>query len=247
VLVLGVNNYTNPIYQLNFARQDAEAFVQQLKNESGDLFDEVLVHALYDQQVTKKNILDTFTVLQKSISYNDVFVFYYAGHGAMVEGAYYFITANCVRAYEKTTLDAFAFSAVEMQEQLSLIKALKQVIIIDACQSGGSVEVLAMRGVSEEKAFAQLSRSAGIHVMAAAASDQAAKEVLELKHGLFTYVLLKGMMGDADGAPKDGKITVFELKSYMDDQVPEWSSKYGSKAQYPYTFSRGSDFPMLLK
>jgi WD40 repeat protein len=247
VLVLGVNNYTNPNYQLNFARQDAEAFVTQLKKESGDLFEEVFVHAMYDQEVTKKNILDTLVALQKVISYNDVFVFYYAGHGAMVEGNYYFITANCVRAYEKSTLDDMALSAMEMQEQLALIKALKQVIIIDACQSGGSVEVLAMRGVSEEKAFAQLSRSAGIHVMAAAASDQAAKEVVELKHGLFTYVLLKGMMGDADGAPKDGKITVFELKSYMDDQVPEWSSKFGTKAQYPYTFSRGSDFPMLLK
>jgi WD40 repeat protein len=247
VLVIGVNDYQNPVYQLNYARQDAEAFATELKKESKDLFEKVYVHKLLDKQVTKQQIIDTLKVLQKQISYNDVFILYYAGHGSMVDGMYYFITADCARMYDVTALQQQALSATEMQQQLAMIKALKQIIIIDACQSGGSVEVLAMRGVTEEKAFAQLSRSVGIHVMAAAAGDQAAKEVGDLKHGLFTYVLLKGMSGDADGAPQDGKITVYELKSYLDDQVPEWSSKYGTKSQYPYTFSRGGDFPIILK
>lgn len=247
VLVIGVNDYQNPVYQLNYARQDAEAFATELQKESKDLFENVYVHMLLDKQVTKQHIIDTLKSLQKQISYNDVFVLYYAGHGSMVDGMYYFITADCARMYDVSALQQQAVSATEMQQQLAMIKALKQIIIIDACQSGGSVEVLAMRGVTEEKAFAQLSRSVGIHVMAAAAGDQSAKEVGDLKHGLFTYVLLKGMSGDADGAPQDGKITVYELKSYLDDQVPEWSSKYGTKSQYPYTFSRGGDFPIILK
>ncbi|MCU0416377.1 MAG: caspase family protein [Cytophagaceae bacterium] len=247
VFVMGINAYQNPVYQLNYAKQDAVAFAEILKKESKDLFEEVVIHELYDAAVNKKNVIDTLKALQQTISYNDVFVLYYAGHGVMVEGTYYFITANCPRMYDGAALKEWGLSAIEIQQQLALIKALKQVIVIDACQSGGSVEVLAMRGVSEERAFAQLSRSVGIHVLAAAAGDQSAKEITELKHGLFTYLLLKGMTGEADGAPQDGKITLYELKSYLDDQVPQWSTKYGSKSQYPYTFSRGGDFPIILK
>ena len=117
---------------------------------------------------------------------------------------------------------------------------------MDACQSGGSVEVLAQRGAPEEKAIAQLSRSSGIHVMAAAGSEQYATEFESLGHGLFTYALLKGLSGDADGAPKDGKVTIYELKSYLDDQVPELSILYKGTPQYPHTFSRGQDFPIVI-
>jgi uncharacterized caspase-like protein len=140
-----------------------------------------------------------------------------------------------------------AIDASVLQEKLKNIRALKQLIIMDACQSGGSVELLATRGASEEKAIAQLSRSAGIHVMASAGSDQFATEFAELGHGLFTYLLLKALQGDADGAPKDGKVTIYELKSYLDDQVPEMTRKLKGKPQYPYTFSRGQDFPVAVE
>jgi len=35
-----------------------------------------------------------------------------------------------------------------------------------------------------------------------------AKEYAERGHGLFTYALLQGMDGKADGAPKDGRVTI---------------------------------------
>jgi uncharacterized caspase-like protein len=139
-----------------------------------------------------------------------------------------------------------AIEASVLQEKFKNIKALKQLIIMDACQSGGSVELLANRGAAEEKAIAQLSRSAGIHVMASAGSEQFAAEFAELGHGIFTYLLIKGLEGEADGSPKDGKVTIYELKSFLDDQVPELTRKLKGKPQYPYTFSRGQDFPVVI-
>ncbi len=47
--------------------------------------------------------------------------------------------------------------------------------------------------------------------------------------------------------PKDGKVTIYELKSYLDDQVPELTRKLKGKPHYPYTFSRGQDFPIVFK
>ena len=57
---------------------------------------------------------------------------------------------------------------------------------------------------------------------------------------------MAGLEGTADGAPNDGKVTVYEIKAFLDDRVPELTEKYGGQAQYPNTFSRGQDFPLLL-
>ncbi|MEJ0057092.1 MAG: caspase family protein [Bacteroidota bacterium] len=184
--------------------------------------------------------------LSSKVHQEDVFIFYYAGHGSMVDDQFFFIPTGSLRLYDFGSLQKDAIEASVLQDKFKNIQALKQLIIMDACQSGGSVELLATRGAAEEKAIAQLSRSAGIHVMASAGSEQFATEFTELGHGLFTYLLIKALTGDADGAPKDGKVTIYELKGYLDDQVPEMTRKMKGKPQYPYTFSRGQDFPIVI-
>lgn len=201
---------------------------------------------MYDENAQRSNILDTLDQLSKEIRLHDVFIFYYAGHGSYQDNEFYLIPNECARVYDEKSLEKYAISASILQEKFKAIQALKQIVIMDACHSGGSVEALASRGAEEERAVAQLARSSGVHILASSGEEQSSKEVDELKHGIFTYVLLKGIGGEADGAPKDGKITIFELKSYIDDQVPLLNEKYSGKAQYPYTFSRGQDFPVCL-
>ncbi|MBY0426891.1 MAG: caspase family protein, partial [Cytophagales bacterium] len=245
---VGIDKYKNPQMMLSYAREDAEAFVKSISQNPKGLFKEVVLHTLYDENATKRSILDTLKSLERQVSMNDVFVFYYAGHGGMMNDQFYFIPSECTRLYEDNALQKSAISASEVQDLLQKIKALKQIVIMDACHSGGAVEMISLRGSMEEKAMAQLSRSAGIHVLASAGTEQGAKEISSLQHGLFTYVLLKALEGEADGAPRDGKITIYELKSYLDDQVPELNRlQKGGRVQYPYTFSRGHDFPILLK
>ena len=245
-LVVGINKYSNPALSLNYARADAEDFEKDLKANEGSLFNKVEVFSLYDEKATRENILNALDKIASQANPADVFMFYYAGHGSMVGSDFYFIPVECARLYEESTLKKVAIEDALMQERFSKINALKQVVIMDACQSGGSVELLAQRGAANEKAIAQLSRSAGVHIMASAGSEQFASEYKELKHGIFTYVLLQAMAGKADGAPADGQVTIYELKSYLDAVVPELSEKYKGRAQYPYTFSRGHDFPISL-
>ncbi len=246
VLSVGINLYKNPKMVLNYAKPDAESFGKVL-DEKGSLFKNIELHNLYDAEASKVNILKKLEELSAKIHQEDVFIFYYAGHGSMVDNQFFFIPSESSRLYDLMSLQKDAIEASVLQEKLKSIKALKQLIIMDACQSGASVEMLATRGAAEEKAIAQLSRSAGIHVMASAGSEQFATEFAELGHGLFTYLLIKALQGDADGAPKDGKVTIYELKSYLDDQVPEMTQKLKGKPQYPYTFSRGQDFPVVIE
>jgi WD40 repeat protein len=246
VLAVGINQYKNPRLSLNYARPDAESFMRIIDEQSKTLFDNIVLHTLFDDQASKGNILRKLEDLAGQVQPQDVFIFYYAGHGSMVDNRFFFIPTEGARLYDLSALQSEALEASVLQEKFKSIKALKQLIVMDACQSGASVELLAARGAAEEKAIAQLSRSAGIHVMASAGSEQFATEFTELGHGLFTYLLIEALGGAADGAPKDGKVTIYELKSYLDDQVPEMTRRLKGKPQYPYTFSRGQDFPIIL-
>ncbi len=247
ILAVGINEYENPKMALNYARPDAESFSNLIDDTGVSLFKDIKLHTLFDNQASKENIIKKLEELSTGVDPEDVFIFYYAGHGSMVDNNFYFIPTESLRLYDVSSLKKNAIEASELQFYLKNIKALKQLIVMDACQSGGSIELLASRGAAEEKAIAQLSRSAGIHVMASAGSEQFATEFAELGHGLFTYVLIRGLQGEADGAPKDGKVTIYELKSYLDDQVPELTQKLKGSPQYPYTFSRGQDFPLVIK
>jgi uncharacterized caspase-like protein len=247
IFAIGINEYKNPKLNLNYAKADAMAFSSLFAKNAKGIYKEVRVLSLYDDSASRELVLKTLDYLAEEITLNDVFVFYYAGHGTVVENQFYFVPHESTRLFDQKSLESSALPATILQEKFQRIKALKQIIIMDACQSGGSVELLAQRGAPEEKAIAQLSRSVGIHVMASAGSDQYATEFQSLGHGLFTYILLEALSGKADGAPADDKVTIYELKSYLDDLVPSWSQEHKGSPQYPFTFSRGNDFPLVIQ
>jgi len=245
LVAIGINEYKNPALDLNYAKADAQAFSKTISTIGKDLFKKIEIYELYDKEATRSNILSLLDELAGIVEPQDVLVFYYAGHGSMVENKFFFIPTESVTLYQLDKLTEESIYAGIIQEKLKNIPALKQVVVLDACQSGGSAELLAQRGAGEEKALAQLSRGSGVHVMAASGSEQFATEVGSLGHGLFTYTILEALSGQADGAPKDGNVTIYELKAYVNDQVPELSKKYKGSAQWPYTFSIGHDFPIV--
>jgi WD40 repeat protein len=245
MLCIGINKYENENLNLTYAKMDAQAISEQMKIKGEKLFNKTYSYTLYDKDATRANILAKLEEIKKVMKKEDVFLFFYAGHGSMVENSFYFVTSEISGLYQKDKLKD-ALSVTELQEKFKMLPALKQVVFIDACQSGSSVNTLAMRGASEEKALAQLSRSSGVHVMASSESDQQSAEIKSLGHGVFTYVLLEALQGKADGAPLDSKITIYEIKSYLDDQVPELSYRLIRHKQFPSTFSIGHDFPIVM-
>jgi WD40 repeat protein len=246
MLSVGINKYQNENLTLAYARPDAQAFASFLNAKGEKLFNRIHTYTLFDENATKAKILAAIDEISRMMKKEDVFVFFYAGHGSTEEGTFYFITSEITGLYQQDKLQN-ALRVNELQEKFKMLPALKQVIFIDACHSGSSVETLAMRGASEEKALAQLSRSSGVHVMASSESEQQSAEVKSLGHGVFTYVLLEALNGKADGAPADSKITVYEIKSYIDDQVPEVSFNLIRHKQFPSTFSMGHDFPLVME
>lgn len=116
---------------------------------------------------------------------------------------------------------------------------------MDACHSGAALKGMKTRAAAnDEKAMVQLARSSGVVMIASSGSKQFATEFDILKHGVFTYALLEALDGKAGNG--DNKITVNELKFYMEERVPELTKQYGGEAQYPTGFMRGNDFPISV-
>lgn len=247
VLAIGINQYKNERYNLNYAYDDALSFVEELKLKGGEIYREINVTAVYNEEATKLGIIKGLDEIKAKAQPEDVFVFYYAGHGTIDDtqnNKYFFVPTDVTQLYgDSTQLVTKAISSDELKLHLSEIKAQKQLVLMDACHSGGAIETLSTRSAgSEEKAMIQLARAAGIVMIASSGSQQFSTEFTILKHGVFTYSLLEAMNGAGDNG--DGNITVSEIKQYMEESVPELTKKHGGSAQYPTGFIRGNNFPL---
>lgn len=252
LLMVGLNEYKNPRFNLDFCRPDVDALADAIARRTESLFSDIRVEKLYDAEATAENITAMLETIAEEAEADDVFVFGFAGHGAMSEGdggrdpEFYVIPHDVTQIYGNDDLLAErALSATKLREMAARIPARKQLMVLDACQSGGVVESFAVRGAAEERALAQLARSSGMYVLASTRTEQFATETKELGHGIFTYALLEGFEGNGDGNG-DGKITVKEMEAWLNERVPELSEKHTGAAQYPNSFARGQDFPIGL-
>lgn len=255
ILTVGINNYKNSNYNLSYASKDAQEFSKAISKGGVSLFNKINTYSLEDNKATKAEIQTIFEELVKNVGPEDVFVFYYAGHGVMSvtdepsQADFYIMTHNVTNFYGQEILKKEGISATELLEFSRKISAQKQLFILDACHSGGALNVLATRGAdSREKAIAQLARNTGTFFLTASQDFQYANESGDLKHGLFTYALLEIIGGDValTETGQDDKVTVNEIKTYVEERVPELSEKYHGSAQYPTSYSFGQDFPIVI-
>ncbi|QIE60249.1 hypothetical protein G5B37_11955 [Rasiella rasia] len=249
IMVVGIDTYKNPKYNLNYAVADANSFMQSIRDGVKDITSKVNVYEVKNDQAIRDNIISKFTEIASTSNPQDIFIFYYAGHGVVSQDAakeFYLVPHDVTQLYgDDGALKQKGVSAKELKQISSGIPAQKQLFILDACQSAGALNSVALRGAAEEKAIAQLARSTGTHWLTASGSEQYATEFDELGHGVFTYALLEALSGKADSGDK--RITVNEIKAYIESRVPEISEKYKGSPQYPSSFGFGQDFPVGVK
>ncbi|PHR46423.1 MAG: hypothetical protein COA32_11255 [Fluviicola sp.] len=249
ILSLGINKYENSRYNLNYAGNDAEAFSERIQSGAKPLFHKVYDYALKNKKVTKENVLAIVKEINQKMGPEDVFIFFYAGHGVMLQNegksSFYLVMSDVTNLYgEQSMMEEKGISAREILDISKSLSAQKQVFVLDACQSGAAIKELAIRGVEREKTLAQLARSSGTFFITASQDVEYANEVGNLKHGIFTYAILELLSGNSDKAVKDETVSIYELKSYVETRVPELSKQYQGSSQYPTGYSFGSDFPI---
>ena len=251
VLAIGINQYENNAYNLKYAQNDATEFVKSLEKSAGSIFEKIYPTIITNKDATKQTVQKKILDIQHKMGPEDVFVFYYAGHGMMYENPneksndFYLIMSDITNLYgDKKMLDSKGISAKELLKISKDLSAQKQIFVLDACQSGAALNELAVRGFEREKTLAQLARNTGTFFLTAAQDSEYANEVGTLKHGIFTYAILELLNGENAASKKDETISIYQLKSYVESRVPELSKIHHGSSQYPTGYSFGNDFPI---
>lgn len=240
VLVAGVNDYSEPRFRLNYARQDALAVADMLTAAGESLFDAVDVIPVLDAQVTRDGLDAAFAAISEKAQPEDTFVFFLAGHGKTIANRYYFIPQD-FQPGEGRTYETHWIGQELWQEWFARIPARKSILIYDTCES--ETMAAAARGADERSVALELLRHAtGRSVISAARAAQAAFEGYR-GHGLLTYVLLEAFAhGDTNA---NGFVETDELGRYAHERVPQLSVAHYSVRQQPKTLI-SDPFPIGL-
>ncbi len=181
---------------------------------------------LLDDYATKQNILFVAGRLFAKAKANDRIIFYFSGHGL----------PNYLMPFDATSLSESYISFEELKGTFRTSKATSKFCIIDACHANS------VKGASSKMPTLKNNRLSNepfqIAVMVSAQAFQSSFEVGQLKQGVFTHFLLKGLKGAAD-KNKDSILNIGELHKYVYAHVKE----YTKGEQIPHTFGQ---FPINM-
>ncbi|MEO5376305.1 MAG: caspase family protein [Magnetococcus sp. DMHC-6] len=240
IFVVGINQYQIQEMNLDFSVLDAKGVLDFFLKKYINVFNNITTYEIYDQKATKKQIETSLDSLQR-IPPEDTVVLYFAGHGVSMNNRWYFIPTNFDG--EEKSVTTQGLSSDELKSYIAHIGAQKILLLIDACYSGSALPAFA--SFDKQRSMAKLARATGIHIATATTGNQAANELTELGHGIFTYSILTGLDGQADKKPEDGTIFVKELLTYMHQEVPLLVYKYKTDDQTPVFNSTGMDFQVV--
>jgi hypothetical protein len=210
VISVGIDEYKLRKYNLDYAKADAMSISNTLKNTSRSLYANTEDTLLSDRSATKTNILNALGSLS-NLSPNDTAVVVLAGHGTLEKNEWYFLPHDM----SPDKVDSTGISAKQIEDFLINSPAKKIMLIIDACNSGGTVDSFNQYQNFQRRFVQQIGRTSGVTVLTATRRDQLAVELSTLGHGLFSYLLLEGLSGKADNSPMDKQVTAHELAIYV--------------------------------
>lgn len=246
LVVVGINAYKNPTMSLNYALADATAFKEEIEKDAKSVLTNIKTYFVADGDADKTGITNALQQVQQNAKPQDVFVFYYAGHGVIAKGnnEFYLVPNDVADLHAlDDALKTYGIAAKELQQYAINIQAQKQLFVLDACQSAGAFNEMLKGDGDKQKNIALLARSTGTHWMAASGTQQFANEFSTLGHGAFTYVLLQALKGEA---ANNKMITVDGLKLYLQTGVPALMKKYNGSQQTPASYGFGNDFPVEI-
>lgn len=241
-LLAGVSDYKGAELDLKFAAKDATDMAEALRISATKYFGEsqlniqLLTSDSEDKtkKPTKQNITNVLNEFAKTASANDVLFIYLSGHGASHGGDdndFYYLTADAqsMKAIDdKSTRQAVALSSTEFINHLQKIPTVKQIMIIDACQSGklaGDMVKPQTMSSDQVRALETMKDRTGLYVLAGSAADAYSYEASQYGQGLLTYSLLFGLKGPA---LRDKEfVDVMRLFQFATEKVPVLAAGVG--------------------
>jgi hypothetical protein len=222
-VVVGVAQYRH-MPALKYTDDDAYGINTFLRSPEGGAVKKSNIKVLIDEAATKDRILDALNQFAEKADENDVFLFYFSGHGlpeALLpidyEGEY-----SDGKLLHKDLVRIFKSS-----------RAKSKVVIADACYSGN---MLAYKGESYESSMENYyneiqANEGGLVMFMSSKAEETSIENNGLRQGIFSHFLMRGLYGAAN-TDNDNLIRLDELFEYVQKNVAYYTNNYQTPLIY---------------
>lgn len=228
-IIIGIEKYKR-VAKADYANADALDFYDYANRALG--IKQENIKLLIDDGADDLEILQAFQnwlPIKVKKNKTEVYVFF-SGHGYPGDDGkgLYFLP----HGVDKDYMDRTAVKQKEVIAALQAVQPKAVTMFIDSCYSGqtraGEILVAGSKPIALKQT--DMTYPAEFTVITASNMDQISWSSNDLKHGIFSYYLMKGMEGEAD-ANKDGKITVSEMHEYLSDMVARQAMGMNRKQQ----------------
>jgi hypothetical protein len=224
-VIIGNKNYKGRTPTVSYAHNDADAMKRFVLDRLGyregnviDLRDATRneIATMFGNKETHRGRL--FNIIRAGKS--DVMV-YYSGHGVPGLGNRrpYLLPVDG----DPNLAEITGYPVDVLYANLAKLPARSITVYLDACFSGESEKGMLISATSGISVTPKIPKSKSwMTVITAAQGDQFASWDEKAKHGLFTKHLLEALNGKADTEDfgnSDGKVSLAEVKSYLDDEM----------------------------
>lgn len=253
-LIIGIKGYPNfpEDSRLHYSDLDAQKFYEFISSIAGGEFPSRNIRLLVNADATRSTIYREIEWLGARVGSKDLVYIFFAGHG---------VVDNSDRAFlmpydsDKNLPADKGIRADQFLDEIKTKTTAKQTIVfIDACHAGAAITsggstrsadniVTTLRARWDEIYNVRAPISMGIF---SASSNETSWEDDDLKQGLFTYFLIKGLKGEAD-LNGDDIVTAGEIRRYLTDKVSAFASDKFHGSQTPISSaSFDADFPLAV-
>ncbi len=246
VLLVGVNHYQEAdLPSLQYPAPDCQGLAQALTQATQAFPSKELCiyHDFADQLPTVSAVRKQLQAIAQAAQSQDTLLIYFSGHGLFDAQTEQVVL--CLSDTQKSHLHDSGLPMQELLQTLGGSLARQQLVWLDACHSGGLTlrgavpgAVPGAKGLTDELSAATLpnptprlvevlrhraAKGQGFYALLSCDRTQRSWEFPELGHGVFTYYLMRGLLGEA--ADAQGVIDADGLYKYVYHQTLRYIDK----------------------
>ena len=235
VAVADYKNFGTGSGDLRYTTNDAKLFADFLMSKNGGSGPASNIYLLTNEKAKKENILYYTKKMFSRAQTNDRVIFFFSGHG----------DKGVFLPYDVTSSGGNLLYFSEVQALFRYANCKTKLLFADACYSGSIKEKSAtnsnFKKALTKEATVKSSSGTNIAVMLSSSKNETSLEAGDLKQGLFSYYVIKGLRGSADDN-NNSFITIKELFYYVYENTTREASNSG-QSQTPVLFG---DFNLNL-
>jgi hypothetical protein len=225
-VVVGLETYRSTgidgVAGVPYARADAEEFAASLREAYSDI--EVDVRLFVNENASLIGLRESIRGEIKALRENDLFVFYYAGHGFCGKDG------NRLAAWDMSRLeitDTTLLLRDDILEPLRRCKHAGSLMFLDACSAGlSAVRGGEIDGLDKAEIEASFDGGRNYGVFLSCSPGEKSYASVKLSHSVWTNFLLRAMRGEAEDAlAPDRWLTDIGLRDWLRIEVPRFITR----------------------